>query len=87
MFGGYFQTDILTGTPRQSSGAHPPSRELRCTVAVSAGRVREPVHASEHVYSVFGSLNWSVTSVFDLNAGIRGSWVNNDFTGNVPIVQ
>lgn len=35
----------------------------------------------EQVISAFGSLSWNVTERLKLNTGLRGSWVEKDFTG------
>jgi iron complex outermembrane recepter protein len=35
----------------------------------------------ERIYSLFGSLGWNATDALKLNAGVRGSLVNKDFTG------
>ncbi len=35
----------------------------------------------DQVISAFGSLSWNVTDRLKLNTGLRGSWVEKDFTG------
>jgi iron complex outermembrane receptor protein len=42
--------------------------------------VNEQFTQGEHVYSIFGSLQWNVTNRLKLNAGLRGSSTHKDIT-------
>ena len=37
----------------------------------------------EDIYSVFGSVKWNATDRLSLGAGLRGSWVDKDYTLNL----
>jgi iron complex outermembrane receptor protein len=37
----------------------------------------------EHVYSLFGAATWNVTDTLKINAGLRGTEDNKDFTGSL----
>jgi outer membrane receptor protein involved in Fe transport len=38
---------------------------------------------TEHSYAVFASATWHVTKDLQVSPGVRGSWVNKDFNGNL----
>jgi len=63
MFGGYFQTDHLNWDAEANLRRSPPLESFGVPSQYLPVAFENQFMHQEHVYSVFGSLNWSVTSV------------------------
>jgi iron complex outermembrane receptor protein len=82
--GAYIQTDELNTS--SASGFFFLSPAARANAKLAALVPYLPLGQNlsslqnEHSYAVFGSLTWNITDSLKLSPGVRGSWVNKDFS-------
>jgi iron complex outermembrane receptor protein len=86
LVGAYFQTDHVS-IPLEANA--PVANGLASVPGFTALAPYIPLGLSpnssqeEHIYSIFGSVNWHITDALKLNAGLRGSWVRKSFSGDL----
>ena len=82
MAGFYYQTDdlvadLFTGFFFVTPAFFPPGDPLLPFLPLA---LAQNFSQEEDIYSVFGSVTWNATDRLKLSAGLRGSWVEKDYT-------